>query len=281
MSKPVRARGFTLLEAIIVIVITGIVFSIVAVFIKGAIDSYFATLRRAALSEEADAALRFIGRDLQAALPNSVTCTANTLRFLSVRSGGRYREYPTIAGAGTPMVFGSPVTGFDVIGDNAVSTMQDARGNAVSGNVVIGNLNFGAGVCNAASSPGDNIAALTAMAGTSVSFANTSFPPACNLATAAATDNPDTAGINEENDREFGRFYVVAPQAVEYACNSGLTRDSVPLAPHATGASACFACEATNARVQTITVNLTLTIPLTDGDESINMLRQFHVVNLP
>jgi len=44
-NLPSLARGFTLLEAIVVIVITGIIYAIVAVFIKSPVDSNFYSAR--------------------------------------------------------------------------------------------------------------------------------------------------------------------------------------------------------------------------------------------
>ena len=65
-------RGFTLVEMIISIVITGIVVSMVAIFGRNQINAYIDVGNRAELSDAADTALRRIARDLQSALPNSV-----------------------------------------------------------------------------------------------------------------------------------------------------------------------------------------------------------------
>src|SRR3990172_12597807 len=90
----VMQRGFTLVEAVMVIVLTGIIAAVVAVFIQGPIQGYFDTARRSQSSDVADFALRRVARDLQTALPNSMRSTdANNyfLEFLPVRSAGRYR----------------------------------------------------------------------------------------------------------------------------------------------------------------------------------------------
>jgi len=87
-------RGFTLVEAIMVIVLTGIIAAVVAVFIQGPVQGYFDTVRRSQAGDVADFALRRIARDLQTALPNSMRSTDASnyfLEFLPVRSAGRYR----------------------------------------------------------------------------------------------------------------------------------------------------------------------------------------------
>jgi MSHA biogenesis protein MshO len=89
------ARGFTLIELIMVMIITGIIAAAVAVFMQKPIEGYFESARRAALSDVADNALRRIARELQAALPNSARTTVSGadsfIELLPVRSGGRYR----------------------------------------------------------------------------------------------------------------------------------------------------------------------------------------------
>jgi MSHA biogenesis protein MshO len=118
--------GFTLPEAIIVIVILGVISAAVAVFIRGPVDAYFDVSRRAELSDAADAALRRIARDLQRALPNSVrvagTCTGTTpcyLEYIPVVAGGRYRAELDEFGGGDMLDFNdNSDTTFDLIGPN-------------------------------------------------------------------------------------------------------------------------------------------------------------------
>ncbi|MBN8780223.1 MULTISPECIES: prepilin-type N-terminal cleavage/methylation domain-containing protein [unclassified Thiobacillus] len=109
--------GFTLIEMIIVIAITAIVGSMVAVFLRAPLESYVAQDRRARLADAADTALRRMGRDIRLALPNSVRVTTDAagvvyLEFLGTRSGGRYRAQ----GGGDILDFTVSDTGFDVLG---------------------------------------------------------------------------------------------------------------------------------------------------------------------
>jgi len=87
-----RSRGFTLVEAILVIVIIGIIGGIVALFIRAPVIGYTESADRAAVTDEADLALRRIARDLRLALPNSVrvNATGSAVQFLQTSTGGRY-----------------------------------------------------------------------------------------------------------------------------------------------------------------------------------------------
>lgn len=288
------SAGFTLIEMIMVIVITGIIAGMVAVFLKSPVEGYFSTVRRAALTEEADSALRFVARDLQSALPNSIACTdAGTLQFLMVRSGGRYREAPSSAGTEIPLVFGAPTGSFDMIG-NGTATTTDARGNSAWGSssrVVVGNLSLGVDGCHSYSLAGapvfDNNATAPSLSASAsrVTFngGNSTFPVACNLASPIVQSNSS----QEVNNREFGRFYVVDLSPVIYACNStdGLTRTSgggtaaLLVAPSHVVVDAChFACDNTKGRVQMITLNLRLQ---DKANEQVNLLRRVTIVNRP
>ncbi|MHB1334013.1 MAG: prepilin-type N-terminal cleavage/methylation domain-containing protein [Sulfuriferula sp.] len=110
-------RGFTLIEAIIVITITGIIAGMVAVFIRAPVQGYFDSARRAELTDIADTAQRRISRDLRLALPNSVRVNGgNYLEFLQTSGGGRYRVAPDNSGGGNVLDFTQPTTTFDVLG---------------------------------------------------------------------------------------------------------------------------------------------------------------------
>ena len=120
--------GFTLVEMIMVIVITGIIGGMVAVFLNAPVRQYVDVARRADMTDIADTALRRIGRDLRLALPNSVRVTtvgSNAyLEFLPTTAGGRYRaaadSTPTTTGCGSAVAnvldFTAADTCFQVLG---------------------------------------------------------------------------------------------------------------------------------------------------------------------
>jgi MSHA biogenesis protein MshO len=112
-----RSTGFTLVEMIVSIVIAGILVSMVAMFGRGQIEAYIDVGNRAQLADEADTALRRIGRDLQSALPNSVRQSGDFLEFVPIRDAGRYRADVNSTGGGDFLDFTSSTdNGFDVLG---------------------------------------------------------------------------------------------------------------------------------------------------------------------
>ncbi len=270
------SAGFTLVEMVMVIVITGIIAGMVAVFIKPAIDSYFNTISRAVLTDEADAAIRFVARDLRSALPNSISCSGGGAQFLQTRAGGRFREAPKSDGSGVPLQFGVAMTGFDMIGASASSATRDAFGHSItapSNNVVVGNLSSGVSSCNSNYLAfAGNAGALSVVDTGSITLAgNTTAPLACDLESAT---NPDL------NLREFGRFYVVNSNVVSYVCNnaSGLTRNGVLLIDSSHVSNCVISCDDSKAYTQMITLNLSLK---DKNSETISLLRRLTIANRP
>jgi MSHA biogenesis protein MshO len=91
-------HGFTLIELVVTLVIGAIVVSFVSMFISGPVRGFTDQTRRARLVDAADSALQRISRDVRRALPNSVrTTTAGgvvALELLGTVDGGRYRAQP-------------------------------------------------------------------------------------------------------------------------------------------------------------------------------------------
>ena len=123
-----KIHGFTLVEMVIVITITGILAATLTIFLKPAIDSYFATQRRATLTDMADTALRKMGRDIRSAVPNSIRWPGSQcIELLPTSTGGRYRmasdtvnDVPPLpctpsATCSSPLNIAQPVTQFDVL----------------------------------------------------------------------------------------------------------------------------------------------------------------------
>jgi MSHA biogenesis protein MshO len=163
-----RPRGFTLTEMIMVIVITGVIAGVVAVFLQGPIQGYFDSVRRAALSDAADLALRRIDRDLRSALPNSIrTIDAGRrfVEFVAVRSGGRYCASTD---CGDPLDTSSAGDrDFDVLGPGVAISAGDS--------IVI----YNTGQTGADAYTGDNLRPFNGAAGAAVAhvaFGGSQFP---------------------------------------------------------------------------------------------------------
>jgi len=120
--KKYSNAGFTLVELIVVIVVTGIIAGGVALFIRSPVQGYVDLVRRAELVDVADIALRRIGRDVRLALPNSVRVSADTLaiEFLEAPAGGRYRTVPD--GGADELRFDQSDASFDVLGPPVMLT---------------------------------------------------------------------------------------------------------------------------------------------------------------
>ena len=160
-------RGFTLIEMIMVITITGIIGGMVAVFLKFPAQQYTDVARRAEMTDIAGTALRRITRDLRLALPNSVRVTGACdgasicfLEFLPVKGSGRYR-----AGAGgNELDFTTADGSFEVLGPMPAATAGDQ--------IVVYNL----GITGANAYAGDNRTAYGSTAGAVINITPKLFP---------------------------------------------------------------------------------------------------------
>jgi MSHA biogenesis protein MshO len=275
MVNPLRVRGVTLIELVVVIAIMGIIGAAVAVFIRRPVESYMDASRRAALTDAADTALRRMTRDLRLALPNSirVDVTGKFVEYIETSGGGRYRAELDSGGGGDTLDFTATDTTFDVLGPVPA---------LVAGNhIVVYNLYNSGTTSNAYS--GDNRA----------SFSSVSVP---TITIAAVTTLP----FPEPSPAK--RFHVVSGP-VTYGCTGGqLVRywgyaynHPVQVAPPVGGSSAVLATnvdDATcqfvyttgtlNERIATVSIILQINSTAAGGDiERVRMFQQAQVSNAP
>jgi MSHA biogenesis protein MshO len=106
-----RQRGLTLVEMVVTIAVGSIVVAFMALFIVTPMQAYSGQTRRAELVDEADSALRLMGRDLRSALPNSVRVTTSgtvtAIELLATVDGARYRDSGPLSNAALELDFSS------------------------------------------------------------------------------------------------------------------------------------------------------------------------------
>jgi MSHA biogenesis protein MshO len=201
-----RQRGFTLVEAIAVIVITGIVGTFVTVFLQIPIRTYLTSVARAEATDLADNTMRRLTRDLRLALPNSIRVSGNYIEYIETKAGLRYLAVEVIdtPGGGTYLSWNTAGTTFTVVGG-----VPGGRSAPVIGDSVVV-YNLGAdqepGDAYKCAAPGFNCnrAAITALDATTLTLAGNPF--FAQMAAGTPLMSPSK------------RFHVVSG-AVSYGCD--------------------------------------------------------------
>lgn len=195
--------GFTLLEAVLAIAITGVVAGMVAVFMRSPIDSYIAQAQRSEMVDTADTALRRISRDLRLSVPNTVRVAGGGqyVEFLLGQAGGRYRF-----DAADEACFTSSCTSLVTRG-SVISTSGEYVGSRV---VIYNQYNNSAADCSNANPSaycGQNTSVITGTteggSSDTISFTSKQFIP--------------------ENGSDSRRL-IIFQGAVTYACEAGQLR---------------------------------------------------------
>lgn len=274
-STPRFARGFTLMEAVLVIMLTGIVGVMVSTFVRQPIDAYVDLGRRAELTDAADLALRRLARELRTALPNSVRVdpSGRYLEYLPVRSAGRYRAATSTAGTGNILDFGSGSdAGFDVLGP-AVSALAGDQ-------LVVHNL----GLPGADAYEGTSRRALTtfgaALSTLGYAVGGAQFPYASPNQRFHIVGTPVSFGCNplpggNGSLRRYTGYAIQANQPTG-ALSSQTGANNVLLT------NAVAACTFTySASANTRNAVVTLRLTLMSGGESISLLQQVQVEGSP
>ena len=296
----IRQRGFTLVEAVVVMVVTGILAGIMVLFIRRPVQNYTDAAARAELSDAADLALRRMARELRTALPNSVRLTAvgNVwwLEFIPTISGGKYLSAEDNTTSGTPLSFTNPVAApFNVIGPMPVPALTFPPAGANNFIVI---YNLGPGFAGANAYARDNLARVTGVGNRTISYERylDSDPLGNGNNPFAAQANPNTSP---------GQRFQVVTEPVTFRCQGlangrgTLTRSVAanffavqPTPPAAVGdlmANNVVACDfsingAGNQQGALIGLNLALGRPDVNGGnavETVTLSHQIHVDNTP
>jgi len=264
-------RGFTLIEAIIVITITGIIAGMVAVFIRAPVQGYFDSARRAELTDIADTAQRRISRDLHLALPNSVRVSGgNYLEFLQTSGGGRYRAAPDNSGGGNVLDFTQSTSTFDVLGP-PVATVPGAMNL-----VAVYNL----GIPGADAYLGDNTSTMTA-GGNTVTINPFQFPfasPANRfqiisypVSYVCAGVGTDASGNGTGTLTRYWNYPITAGQPTSFTTRGAL------LAKNVSGCNFNYDAQVITQRAGLVSAWL----QVTQSNESVSLYYEVHVSNVP
>ena len=267
-----RQRGVTLIEMVIVITITAIIASGVAVFISRPFEGYVDAARRAELTDIADTALRRITRDLRTALPNSIRIqqvgSVFYLEYLQTSGGGRYRAEITNdpLNPGNILDFTAPDSSFDVIGEMPPFCLPAEV--PCTRYIVLYNLASSGTIANAYS--GENRATYSSSAGNTIWLSPFQFP-----------------------DPSPGKRFDVVQYAVTYECNPttgelrrywnygiAAAQATPPTTPNsALLANAITSCSFTYTPSGSRTGVLGLAVKVERSGESVRLFQQVHVNN--
>ena len=286
LHAPARALGFTLIELVITIAIGSVVVAFMALFIVMPMNAYSAQSRRATLVDAADSALRFMARDLRSALPNSVRVTTSgtvtALELLATIDGARYQDGGPVTNAALVLDFTAADGAFSTTVPFTQLTLPWSSSTAY---LAIYNVGV----------PGANAYQLS----------NVITPPGTTISiTAGASANQNLVTLSPAFQFAYGspgkRVYLVGGP-VSYLCDtsagtltrySGYSISSTQPASAATlgaaGASAALVaagvagCQFTYAAGTAQRNALaTLEVQLSNSGESVQLLEEVQVVNVP
>lgn len=273
-----KTRGFTLIELVVVITITGILAAVLTVFLRPAIDSYLDTRRRANLTDMADTALRRMGQDIRSAVPNSLRVNGSCFQLVPTIAGGRYRmSYDTTQSSAAldPMQPISANMSVDVL--NRLSTLP-----VLNDWLVINNQNT------------DDV--YNGINRTTVQSIQTP-PPSPGLAVGQHRLSFTPKAFSPGYDG--GRFVLVSKDAptVVYNCDTAtqtLTRGIVNFSPSLTAAQCAAATQVVANHVASCTFVynpnqgatqqsgfMQMQLGLSDNGETVSLVHGVHVENVP
>jgi MSHA biogenesis protein MshO len=279
MMNRSKSEGFTLLELILVIVITGILAAMTTDIITYPIKSYLELNRRATLVDNAEITLRHMQRDIRRALPNSIRITGGgtVIELLHTVDGGRYRSLiDGTKAAGSGLCNGTVST--DILDLTTSDTCFEVLGSfksfnplATSGEyLVIYNL----GSANADAYAGTNRTVVTNSTNAAVvKFTALKFPYSSPLQRFFIVDTPITYRCDTVSGRlwRYSNYAIAATQPNPPGVNGQLLANKI---------SSCSFSYSAGGASRTGLVNIEIVVTDAAG-EAVRLLHQIHVDNAP
>lgn len=287
-----KQQGFSLVELIIVIVISGILATGLSSFIAQPIQGYTDLARRATLVNAADNALRRMARDVHSALPNSIRVSGAALEMINAVDGGRYRDDPPPGDLTKQLEFNKADSEFNLLG----------QFNSIARPFVYTNQRlviYNVGVSGADAYEGINVItpsttsiAIASDAGLPASDAEdhiTLSPPGFQFSYASPTqriylvDTPISYVCSGTNLYRYTGYKILPKQQATDAdlIAAGATRAQVSDQINTNGCTFTYQ-PGTSQRAGLLTLALKLTQNLPDGStENVQLLHQVHVDNTP
>ncbi len=308
--------GFTLVELVVVISLSGIILAVLGNFIANPINAYIRIATRAQLVEAADQALRRMARDIQSSVPNSLRKSTSgsviSLEMMNIVEGIRYRTLSSSGGS-------EPVLSFSAAGTSTFDTVQPFQ-YALSNSTCQSNscrlviYNTGATTNGSTDSPSPGANVYSTAAGPACSTPGTT---SCYPAPGSYTITPTSTTVTLSNTGTGGEGKVVLSSPIQFAIpspeqrlyvvdtpvmyicspsSSGgtltrywgypITQTQQTSAPTGSSSSQLTqfvtACSMTyQAGTTARNGNITMSITLTNAGESITLLRQIAVSNVP
>jgi len=289
MKRSPSQAGFSLVELIVVVVLLGVLASGAGLLITNPIEAYTAQVRRQQLVDQGEMALRQIARDVRRALPNSIRITAVgtgfALEMVNTVDGARYRDEfggAYIGLAGYVLDFFSPDDSFNLLGPLRNPTAFNANNRLVIYNT---SVNIYAEAVDV-----DNQGIITP-AGISLGLNNLGAGP--TREDQITLSAPFLFTQQSPGQRAFfvdsSISYICDPPGSQMLRYAGYgCRGAQPTAPADFGVasgkvvsqlSSCnFSYSAGSAQRGGI---LTIEVAISDSGETVNLLHQIHVVNVP
>ena len=289
-----RQGGFTLIELVIVIVISGALSIVVMQFISAPIDVYVDQSRRARLVDAGQSVIQRLAHDVRLAVPNSVRvgCGGSCVELMRAATGGRYRLSPP--GDVLSFIPADADTGFEVLGnlnhtaDIVASADPDACADGTASCVVIYNTGFaGTDLWN-----GDNSATLTSLdAGppVTIGFDNSRFAggqpafPAQSPGQRVFVTDTAVTFLCDPTAQSMRRYWGYSRRAsqADVDTHAELVALGNP-AEHALMANGVAGCQFQySAGTPTRNAVLTIRLSLAEAGETVTLLEQVSVGNLP